>query len=413
MYTRPSKSFLWIVNASVNGVTSIPYSKRRTVETQGKRRRVCCGKPLSTELDQKVYEFLEEERSQGRAVSNEVLKSRALQVAGGLRIEGFKASCGWLERWKRRYNVGMRAGINNAQKLPSDYVDLLHTFRKTIIIARKTHKIELSDIVNMNQTMCRFDMPPSRTNKKGEKSIRIKTTRAEKKGFTVALAATASGTKLPAVIIFKECGGSLGVRIQRSLRIPSNMGVRATANGWMTAEEYQHWLVHVYGKECKHCLLIVDSYKPHWSETSMEVVKEHCNAECVIIPGGCTSIVQPMDHCINKPFKEHIRASWQEWMRQDKAKTKMGNLKQPTRQDAIDWVSKAWESIKLDTVIHSFLVCGISNALDDSEDDLVSNDVPSIESAEERECSDSEDAEDEEDEDVDGVDPFSEDSDCD
>ena len=100
-------------------------------------------------------------------------------------------------------------------------------------------------------------------------------------------------------------------------------------------------------------------------------------------------------------------------MRQDKAKTKMGNLKQPTCQDAIDWVSKAWESIKLDTIIHSFLVCGISNALDGSEDDLVSDDVPSIESAEERECIDSEDAEEEEDEDVDGVDPFSEDSDCD
>ena len=96
MYTRPPKSFLWIINASVNGVTSIPYSKRRAVETQGKRRRVCCGKPLSTELDQKVYEFLEKERSQGRAVSNEVLKSRALQVAGGLRIEGFKASLGCL-----------------------------------------------------------------------------------------------------------------------------------------------------------------------------------------------------------------------------------------------------------------------------------------------------------------------------
>ena len=102
-------------------------------------------------------------------------------------------------------------------------------------------------------------------------------------------------------------------------------------------------------------------------------------------------------------------------MRQDKARTKKGNLKQPTRQDAIDWVSKAWESIKLDTIIHSFLMCGISNGLDGSEDALVSDDIPSFESVEERECSDSEDAEDDEDEgeDVDGVDPFSEDSDCD
>ena len=45
----------------------------------------------------------------------------------------------------------------------------------------------------------------SRTNnKKGDKTIHIKTTHAEKKSFTVALAATASGVKLPAVIVFKE-----------------------------------------------------------------------------------------------------------------------------------------------------------------------------------------------------------------
>ena len=60
----------------------------------------------------------------------------------------------------------MRAGTNSAQKV---YADLLHTFRKTIMIARKTHKIEPSGIVNMDQTMCCFDMPPSRTNnKKGQ-----------------------------------------------------------------------------------------------------------------------------------------------------------------------------------------------------------------------------------------------------
>ena len=100
--TRPPKSFLWIVNASVIGMTS---TQTQSSGAQGKRRRVCCGKPLSTELDQKVYEFLEEERSQERAVSNELFKLGALQVASGLMIKGFKASCGWLERWKRRYNM--------------------------------------------------------------------------------------------------------------------------------------------------------------------------------------------------------------------------------------------------------------------------------------------------------------------
>ena len=184
----------------------------------------------------------------------------------------------------------------------------------------------------------------------------------------------------------------------------------------MTAQEYQHWLAHVYGKESQRRLLIVDSYKPHQTDDSIKKVKESCNSDVIIIPGGCTSIVQPMDRCINRPFKEYVRASWQEWMRQDRAKTKKGNLKQPIRQDAMKWVSRAWDSIKPETLTHSFLVCGISNALDGSEDDLVSDDLPSVEIEEEPdeadEQSESSDGEDEE-VDVDEVDPFSEDSDSD
>ena len=161
--------------------------------------------------------------------------------------------------WKRWNIVGIRAGTNTLQKVPADYADLLHTFRKAIITLRKAiitlHKasdIEPSQIVNMDQMMCRFDMPLNHTNnKKGAKTIRIKTTQAEKKGFTIALAAMAGGEKLPAVIIFKERGGSLGERVRRSLQIPANVRVRATTNGWMTAGEYYHWLQHVIGREEK------------------------------------------------------------------------------------------------------------------------------------------------------------------
>ena len=93
-------------------------------------------------------------------------------------------------------------------------------------------------------------------------------------------------------------------------------------------------------------------------------------------------------------------------MQDDRPKTK-GNLKQPTRQDVINWVSKAWDAIKSDTLIHSFLVCGISNAPDGSEDDLASDDVPFAEWDSEVECSDS-------DSEADGLgNPFTNDSDSD
>ena len=35
----------------------------------------------------------------------------------------------------------------------------------------------------------------------------------------------------------------------------------------------------------------------------------------------CTSIAQPMDKCINCPFKQRVQEHWQEWMRQDQPKT--------------------------------------------------------------------------------------------
>ena len=84
----------------------------------------------------------------------------------------------------------MRCRTNVAQKVPADYADQLHHFRQTIIRLREANGIDPSAIVNMDQTMCRFDMPRARTNdSRGKKTIWVKTTRAEKKGFTVALAA--------------------------------------------------------------------------------------------------------------------------------------------------------------------------------------------------------------------------------
>ena len=88
----------------------------------------------------------------------------------------------------------------------------------------------------------------------------------------VALAATADGQKLPAVIIFKERGGVFGVRVRSKLMIvPSNVHVRASTNGWMTAPEYHHWLTAVFKKQEKPRLLTVDSYRANVTKESFDM----------------------------------------------------------------------------------------------------------------------------------------------
>ena len=78
---RTAKHFLIACKRVHEWCQKYSLLKEQTCGALGKRRRLCCGKPLSVELDQKVFEFLEEERSEGRPISNQLLKTKAIQIA--------------------------------------------------------------------------------------------------------------------------------------------------------------------------------------------------------------------------------------------------------------------------------------------------------------------------------------------
>jgi len=55
-------------------------------------------------------------------------------------------------------------------------------------------------------------------------------------------------------------------------------------------------------------------------------------------------------------------------------KTKGGNLMKPDIVLVCEWVKQAWDDIPAEMVQRSFLKCGISNALDGTEDDAIYSD---------------------------------------
>ena len=71
----------------------------------------------------------------------------------------------------------------------------------------------------------------------------------------------------------------------------------------------------------------------------MATMESKCNSDIVLIPAGCTPLVQPMDVSVNRPFKALMREQWVTWFSTHTLHTKHGNLKQPTMQDVINWVS--------------------------------------------------------------------------
>ena len=53
-------------------------------------------------------------------------------------------------------------------------------------------------------------------------------------------------------------------------------------------------------------MLVLDSFRGHLNEDVKKKLQRG-RTDTVVIPGGVTSILQPLDISINKPFKESLR----------------------------------------------------------------------------------------------------------
>ena len=146
---------------------------------------------------------------------------------------------------------------------------------------------------------------------KGTKSVSIMTTGHEKNRFTVMLACPGDGTKLPPCVVFKR------KTLPKDLVLPRGIHVRAQAKGWMDKSLVKDWLnsiwIKVGGLLRKRNLLVWDSFRAHLSDNVKRVLKSS-RTDVAVIPGGMTSLLQPLDVGVNKPFKDNLRQYWNEWM---------------------------------------------------------------------------------------------------
>ena len=99
-------------------------------------------------------------------------------------------------------------------------------------------------------------------------------------------------------------------------------------------------------------LMVMRAFKAHYMN---DVAAAMLNGHTAVVkaPAGCTSKVQPLGLCINKPF---ISILWQYWkdhvvkavkVAQDEPNNSPNfKLSSPTRQDIVNWVHRGYVFLK-------------------------------------------------------------------
>lgn len=212
--------------------------------------------------------------------------------------------------------------------------------------------IDPQNVINMDETPLYFDMASATTyDQTGTKDVLIKTTGYEKLRFTVVLSITASGKRLEPMLIFKNLkdvpklkngekwpAGKIVPPISACdlvwfseisisiimlyilikivlLFVPIGVHITVAKGGSMTTELFITYLEKIIKKRSgaifmPPTVVIMDRAASHRVN---EVVKLH-NSDALLIPGGCTSLIQPLDVTINKPFKDRMRIKWRNWL---------------------------------------------------------------------------------------------------
>lgn len=324
------------------------------------------------EIDEAVLQFVVEGRAKGLPITREKIQFKALESFKTLGMDGnFKATRGWCERFMRRVGLSLRRRTSICQKLPSDFEQKLLNFQRHVIQLRKKSIYDFKHIGNADETPVFFDMPRNYTvNMKGAKEVKIMSAGYEKQRVTVMLCITADGNKLPPYLILNR------KTIPKNEVFPKDVVVRAQKNGWMTNELMEDWVKIIWNKRPgalrnPSSILILDAFRGHLTD-NIKSNLAHKNTDLVIIPGGMTSQLQPLDVSINKPFKDYLKKEYESWLWMDNHPlTPSGKIKKAPASKLAEWVSNAWNKISNSVVEDSFKKCCITNALDGSEDDIL------------------------------------------
>lgn len=291
-------------------------------------------------FDEKVFELFQRLRSRNFPINGPTIKRIALKIAAGMNLKEFKASNGWLEKFKIRHCLNFKTLSGEMKSVDTTQVE---NFRN--ILEEKINEYGYSGVYNCDETSLFYRTVAKKSFVTAE-DLCIGT-KAKKDRLTLLLCCNMEGSQYKPLIIGKHkkprCFGNINLD-------DFNIKYDHSTNAWMTRNLFQKWLLGFnedMKNESKKVLLLLDNAPSH-------ICEDLSNVEVLLLPKNTTPILQPLDMGIIKAFKNHYNNAL---ILNSVGKNDFDaeeTMKCTTILDAMYFCSNAWEAISTETIKNCF-----------------------------------------------------------
>lgn len=319
-----------------------------------KKKRNRTGK--DSEVEESLLIWFEKATAKNLPVTGPILSEKAEALARRLGKLDFKATDGWLNRWKVRNNIVFKRAHGEAQS--ADIIGASSWRASTIPNFLSEYRPE--EIYNADDTGLYYRATPD-----GSLVFRKAALSGSKKAMerlTVLVCANMSGSDRCKLLVI---GKAKQPRCMKNLdrgALPVNYDANKTA--WMTSELFTRW-VHKWDRRLvrtgRSILLLVDNAPCHQMVPGLQAIKLQ------FLPPNTTALIQPMDQGIIRNLKHLYRKQLLKRL----VDAMDANIIQPessvgdvartiTVLEAIQMLSVAWSGVKETTIRNCFAKSGKS-----------------------------------------------------
>ena len=314
-------------------------------------------KPLSTELEELLFEYIFQRRMAKERVTKKSIKNKALELARDLNITNFIASSGWMTRFFSRYELTLRQSTNLTKLTDLEVITRAADY--FAFLRPLLYKYYPSHTVLMDETDVYYETTATSTvDVVGAKHVVMKTTGLSSMRIMAVLAVRASRVRVMPATIFK---GKI-----EAPKMLNGFYTFSQPKGWVDADLLCQWIGLTLPKVARgrnRGLLIWDACRAHVSAK----VKAYCasiNIDMAVIPGGMTAYLQAGDISYYKSFKDILNAHIDEWKGGDPVEyTQRGHPRPPKKEVVNQWVRDSWKGVDEHLIDKGLRLAGVHGEL--------------------------------------------------